>query len=234
MNYILPIIKKNNKKIILITTQWQIPQIEKSDLSLKCLNDENILFWISQNPIYENSNKYLGIPYGFHLDKINDYMKFLKENDNIDVMSKNNIENLPATVHSHLSDDHIRKKYSIFSNNTIRLHYKEYLQKILNSKFVISTEGDRKDTYRHYECIGLKAIPISNINYRSIFGENMIYSNAEDMVNMVKTGIVNEEYKVPNRDILLTQYWVDKINELIQIHKRNIYKISYSKSPIQS
>ena len=62
----------------------------------------------------------------------------------------------------------------------------------------------------------------------------MIYSNAEDMINKVKTGIVNEEYKVPNRDILLTQYWVDKINELIQIHKRNIYKISYSKSPIQS
>ena len=35
MNYILPIIKKNNKKIILITTQWYLPQIEKSDLSLK-------------------------------------------------------------------------------------------------------------------------------------------------------------------------------------------------------
>jgi hypothetical protein len=49
---------------------------------------------------------------------------------------------------------------------------------ILKSEFVISTLGDRDDYYRHYECI------VSNINdgYKDIFEENMVYSNANEMI----------------------------------------------------
>jgi hypothetical protein len=104
---------------------------------------------------------------------------------------------------------------------------------ILNVEFVISTSGDRDDCYRHYECIGLNAIPISNINggYKEIFEENMVYSNAEEMMNMIKYQTVNSNYTPPNKDILTISYWVCKINEklnLLQTDQNNFTKSDYS------
>jgi hypothetical protein len=114
--------------------------------------------------------------------------------------------------------------YDIFGKNSGNsLNYNEFLENILNSEFVISTTGDRDDCYRHYECIGLNAIPVSNINrnYKDIFDNNMVYSDAEEMVNMVHTNgqEMVSVYNPPNRDIITISYWVKKmrarINEII-------------------
>jgi len=113
--------------------------------------------------------------------------------------------------------------FDIFGKNSGKgnLNYSEFLRNILNAEFVISTSGDRDDCYRHYECIGLKAIPVSNINdgYKDIFGDSMIYSNAEEMISMVNTNIVNYNYKKPNIDILKISYWVCKIDQKIKLLK---------------
>ena len=88
------------------------------------------------------------------------------------------------------------------------------LNSILKSKFTISTSGDRDDCYRHYECIGLNSIPISNINYREIFGNNMIYSDIDNIIEMInETKIIgyNQSNNYINPDILLIDYWRDKI-----------------------
>ena len=113
--------------------------------------------------------------------------------------------------------------FDIFGNNGCRpLNYNQFLTNILNSKFVISTSGDRDDCYRHYECIWLNAIPISNINggYKDIFEENMIYSNADEMINMINSNIVNYNYKKPNRNILTISEWICKINKKINLLKK--------------
>ena len=220
---ILPIIIKNNIKVVIITSQWHLPQIERSHKTDHLLNNSNIILWISQNPIYTNNEKYMAFPYGIRHHYINDYINFIKSN-NINTNKNVKILNQYASTHTWLPSNHIRIMYDIFGKNSGKenINYTEFLTNILNSEFVISTSGDRDDCYRHYECIGLNAIPVSNITdgYKDIFGDNMIYSNAEEMINMINTNTVNYNYKKPNRDILTISYWVCKINEKINLLKK--------------
>ena len=217
-NNILPIIIKNNIKIVIITSQWHLPQIQRTHKTDELLNNSNIILWISQNPIYTNNEKYMAFPYGICHHNINKYVNFIKSN-NINTDKNIKILNQYASTHSHLPNNHIRKVFDIFGKNSGKgnINYTEFLTNILNAEFVISTSGDRDDCYRHYECIGLNAIPLSNISYgyKDIFGDNMIYTNAEEMIDMINKNIVNYEYKKPNRDMLTINYWVCKINQKI-------------------
>ena len=219
---ILPIIIKNNLKVVIITSQFHFPQIERNNKTDDLLNNSNILLWISQNPIYTNNEKYMAFPYGIRHHNINDYVNFINST-NINIDKNIKILNQHASIHACLPNDHIRKKFDIFGKNSGKgfVNYIEFLTNILNSEFVISTSGDRDDCYRHYECIGLNAIPISNINYgyKDIFEDNMVYSNAEEMKNMIDKNIVNHSYKKPNRDILTISYWVCKIIEKVILLK---------------
>jgi len=219
---ILPIIIKNHLKVVIITSQWHLPQIQRNNKTDDLLNKSNILLWISQNPIYTNNEKYMSFPYGICHNNINAYVNFINSN-NINIDKNIKILNQYASVHYHLPNNHIRKMFDIFGKNSGKgnVNYTEFLTNILNSEFVISTSGDRDDTYRHYECIGLNAIPVSNINYdyKDIFGDNMVYSNAEEMINMIDKNIVNYNYRKPNREILTISYWVCKINEKINLLK---------------
>jgi hypothetical protein len=219
---ILPIIIKNNVKVVIITSQWHIPQIKRNHKTDDLLNNSNIILWISQNPIYTNNEKYMAFPYGILHHNIKNYANFIKSN-NINTDKNIKILNQFASAQHNLPNNHIRKIFDIFGKNSgEKLNYKDFLTNILNSEFVISTTGDRDDCYRHYECIGLNAIPVSNINnggYQDIFGDNMVYSNAEEMINMINENMVNYNYKKPNRDILTISYWVCKIHEKINLLK---------------
>jgi hypothetical protein len=219
---ILPIIIKNNIKVVIITSQWHLPQIKKNHKTDDLLNNSNIILWISQNPIYTNNEKYMAFPYGICHKNINEYVNFINSN-NINTDKNIKILNQFARAHADLPNNHIRKMFDIFGKNSGKgnLNYSEFLRNILNAEFVISTSGDRDDCYRHYECIGLNAIPVSNINdgYKDIFGDSMIYSNAEEMISMVNTNIVNYNYKKPNIDILKISYWVCKIDQKIKLLK---------------
>ena len=218
---ILPIITSKNIKIILMTGQWHLPQINKNEKTEELLKNDNIFLWISQNPIYTNNEKYMAFPYGISHHTIERYIAFIQSN--ITNKKQLKILNQRANVHPHLPDNHIRKKYDIFGKDSgDKLDYCHFLKNISMSEFVISTTGDREDCYRHYECIGLNAIPISNVTeplYKDVFGENMIYSNANEMIDMVNNKIVNYEYQSPNKDILTIEYWKQKINERIDTLK---------------
>jgi hypothetical protein len=156
----------------------------------------------------------MAFPYGIYHNDINKYISYIKQND---IVKTSNITNLNASVHPHLPYNHIRRLYPIFGINSGRkMSYEEYLYNTSKSHFMISTAGDRDDCYRHYECIGLNTIPISNINYVEIFEDNMIYSNATDMINMIETNTVNHIYKKPNKDILTIKYWIGKIYKRIE------------------
>jgi len=215
---ILPIIIGNNIKIILITSQWQLPQIYRNNITDNLLNHKNIVLWISQNPIYENHDKYMAFPYGIRHHDLERYINYIRTiGDNYDKNKK--IINEYASTYSHLGKEHIRIKHEIFGKKSgNKMEYTEYLEKIRRAEYVISTSGDRDDCYRHYECIGLYAIPVSNISggYKEIFGENMIYSNAEEMINMINKNEVDKEYKRPNREILTISYWKGKIEERVR------------------
>lgn len=220
---ILPIITKNNIKVIIITSQFWLPQIHKSDKTDLILNHNHILLWISQNPIYMNHAKYMAFPYGLYHKTIDQYVNFIKSNC-MNTHKHIKILNQRSSPHPHLPDNHIRKKYDIFGiNSGPMFDYTEYLTNILNAEFVISTAGDRDDCYRHYESIGLNAIPISNITngYKEIFLENMVYSNGQDMVDMVNTQTINYTYRIPDKNVLIVDYWLQKINDRMNLLKTN-------------
>jgi len=73
---ILPNIQTN---IILITSQRELPQIHQSKKTDELLNHPKISLWISQNPIYPESNKYHPFPYGVDHKRIHTFYKKLFE-----------------------------------------------------------------------------------------------------------------------------------------------------------
>jgi len=226
-NSILPLI---NKKIIVITCQWQLPQLDKDNITDDFLIDDKIILWISQNPIYFNHHKYMSFPFGLDHKRVNDYFKFIKENYLLLDYKENYLYNSPMKIHKHLSDNHIRRN-PIFKSVETHLNYKEYLHNILKSKFVISTSGDRHDCYRHYEIIGLNAIPVSNINFVEIFQDNMIYTDINTMEKLIN-GEEIFNYKLVDKDILTVEYWKNKIkerkNKCLKFREENQIKIPFS------
>jgi hypothetical protein len=232
---VLPFLKKNNIKIILLTSQDHAPALTRSDMTDKCLNDENIILWISQNPIYCNHEKYMAFPYGIRQYSVAKYADFVRKKD---IKKSNTILNLRASAWGHLPDNHIRKKYDIFGKDSTTPTgptgvgaYDNFLNRISTTKFLISTGGDRDDCYRHYESIGLGAVPVSNIRYKEIFGDNMIYSDADEMVDMVTSGKVPYRYNRPNKEIITVRYWKHEINKRFNKVTRNPGYLKYCLQP---
>lgn len=199
---ILPNIKT---KIILITSQRNLPQIHQSTKTDELLNHPNILLWISQNPIYPESDKYHPFPFGIDHKKINIFCSKLFSINKKEIF----VNNL------YFSDTHPSRKSL---QKGPKYHPEKYYDTLKMSKFLISPIGDRDDCYRHYECIAFETIPISNIseNYKSIFGENMLYKNTKELRNIIESGKLKEKYSPPNRNLICLSYYVNIINEKLQ------------------
>lgn len=203
--FVTEILDKMNVKIILTTGQWHLPQLLPSPLTEKILGHPNILLWVSQNPIYPNSEKYMAFPYGIDYESLEAYSEALLS------LSRNN----KTTEISHLPLNHntnaCRQKLPVMP----RLPPKEFYERIADSKFIVSPIGDRHDTYRHYEAIGLGAIPMSNIDrlYRSIFGDSMYYCDIHEMIE----GKAPCNYIEPNRNLVCFQYHKDLVMKRIKM-----------------
>ena len=156
----------------------------------------------------------MAFPYGINHYQINMYIQFVKQY--VPNEKKIKILNQRSSCHGHLPSNHIRRQYPIFGTESgPSLAYWTFLENISNSEFVISTTGDREDCYRHYESIGLDAIPISNVtsNYQDIFDKSMVYSYAEEMIDMVQSQTIKHDYIPPNKDILTIDYWLYKLHD---------------------
>ncbi len=193
-------------KIILTTGQWHLPQIHKSDLTEKVLNHKNVLLWVSQNPIYENSSKYMAFPYGIESGHLGIYSDILKMSQTTKI---NNIATLPINNATNVC----RKKLPVLPSIST---YDFYIH-LKKAKFILSPIGDRDDCYRHYEAIGLGAIPISNAGhlYRSIFGNSMYYCNIDEMVTIMNTQYIDTEYTEPDKNLICFNYFADIVRKAI-------------------
>lgn len=208
LNAYLPNIKS---KFVLITGQWCLPGIKRNSYTDQLLEHSKILLWISQNPVYENNPKYMAFPYGIKHTALGVYASMLLYR-NIDKSNEILLTGLNRLTNI------CRLKLPIRDNVCIP----EFYENIAKSKFVISPIGDRDDCYRHYESIGLGAIPISNVSheYKAIFGKNMYYCDIEKMVDIVSNDKIDCEYIVPNRDLVCFDYYkdmvIDRINRIKQ------------------
>ena len=215
---ILPYIKQHNIKIILFTGKHELPQIKKSSLTDQILDCDQIILWISQNPIYVDHPKYFAFPFGLKPTtyKLQKYYKYYQKS-NVNKTIK--ISNMFQGTHGHLSNDHIRKKYKSILQ-TKKYNLDKYLQILHESEFTISTAGDREDCYRHYESILMNTIPISNISkdlYKPIFGNSMEFMTDDALINCIKNEHSCElNYRTPNRKIILLSYWKNQINKRLE------------------
>ena len=199
--FIVNFLPRINKKIILLTGQWEWPQVYKSEKTDYVLNHPNILLWISQNPIYQDHPKYMPFPYGIcHYNLINYAEQLLLENN-----KTKGIEYLPINN----GTNPCRSKLP----NLEAMKSEEFYKKMGEAEFLLSPIGDRDDCYRHYECIGLGTIPISNIGetYKPIFNENMYYCDIDKMVTILDTGVIDCSYSMPNRDLICYDYHRDMV-----------------------
>ena len=225
LDEVLPWLEITQTKIILITGQYHLPAFKKGILSEILLKHPNILLWICVEPIYDECEhrKFMAFPIGFCHTSIHLYMDFVKrelpDGPSTLIMDKSSIViNTPNSVHRHLPINHIRRTHSIFgAGSGARIPYEEYLTRILQAQFVMSPVGDRDDCHRHYESIGLGAIPISNMGttYLPIFPEGSIITKSPDEMSGIYTSQTlppGVEYHLPNSDILTCTYWIEKIN----------------------
>jgi len=204
LNKILPQLKNPIK---LITYQWHLPQIHKNDISDFVLNHPMIMKWYCQNPIYPLSEKYIPFPYG--IMKNSDMSTIIDE-----ILLNRNIKKDELLGNLWVSKKTNKSREILPDGN--KCNRDEYYNNISKYKFLLSPIGDRNDTYRHYESIGLGTIPVSNvsINYKFIFEDNMHYVNStEEMVELLNNNKpLEHKYKEPNRNLILTDYWVEKYN----------------------
>ena len=223
---ILPYLERNNIKIILITCQFHFPSLKRSFLTDNCINHPSIILWISQNPIYYNKPNYFPIPYGLDHRNLEVYISYIKKYGKQIVNKRKSIINLYSNAHpGHLSRNHFRTKYKNFlCDERKKLSYDDYVKEISNSKFLISPTGDREDCFRHYEAIGLGAIPISDAPknlYKDIFGRNMIFLKEKRIISIINSSSDDFDYYFPDSEILLNSYCINKINEKINSIIRN-------------
>jgi len=220
---VLPWLEITQTRIILITGQYTPPILKKGIISEILLKHPNILLWICEEPIYDECEhrKFMAFPIGFCHMSIQAYMDFVKHQTknkpSAPIWDKPSIViNTPNGVHRHLPINHIRRTHPIFgAESGARIPYEEYLTRILQAQFVMSPVGDRDDCHRHYESIGLGAIPISNLGttYLPIFPEdNIIKATPDEMNNILLSQSPPITYKIPSTDILTIDYWTVKIN----------------------
>jgi hypothetical protein len=206
--FIENILNKINKKIVLITGQWYGPQIIRDHKSNYVLNNSKILLWVSQNPIYVNSIKYLPIPYGVFPCSTEKYAKVLLNTFNSP--KSKNITHLPCNPNT----NECRKKLPYLKDIEIEDFYNE----MSKTKFLLSPIGDRDDCYRHTECIGMGTIPISNVGheYKQLFKSNMHYTDIDGMVAALSNNSIKSSSKV-DKNFICFDYHKDLIQERINL-----------------
>jgi hypothetical protein len=209
---ILPLIKK---KIVLITSQFEYEGFARTHLSDRVLEDPKIALWISTNPIYEPSERFMIFPAGFSPFNLSLYTNILL---NKEIIKTNEV------AHMHLASTNPCRE---LLPKVDRCSEEEFYDTIRKSKFIISPIGDRDDCYRHYECIGLKTIPISNVGeyYKGLFKDNMLYCDIQKMIEIIQTNEVNREYNEPDQNLISYEYHKDLVYDRIQsIRKTDIHQ----------
>jgi hypothetical protein len=91
-----------------------------------------------------------------------------------------------------------------------RLGLARYLLAVLRHQYVISPQGDRPDTYRHWESIALGAVPISDLapHWTELFGEHMVF--VEDLPKSLGDKLPAVTFR-PGTHLVSVRYWRDTL-----------------------
>ena len=161
----------------------------------------------------------MAFPYGIAHYNLEKYCQALLQYDS-NVEKGQNVTNLPMNNDT----NPCRSKFPVLPVMEVG----EFYKKISDSEFVLSPIGDRDDCYRHYECIGLGTVPISNVGsyYRAIFGDSMHYCDIDRMIEILDNEVVDTPYVAPNRDLICFDYYKDIVIRRILELKQKFGQVS--------
>ena len=111
-------------------------------------------------------------------------------------------------------DRHLFNDFMVEDCKNVNLFY-NLLQR---HKFCVSPIGQKEDCYRHLECTAFGCMPIVNGSERlkDLYGNNIILDTTSNMVNNLKYSNTNlYAYEMPNRDMCLTQFWRNRIQNTL-------------------
>lgn len=98
------------------------------------------------------------------------------------------------------------------------LPYKEFLRAIAKSHFVTSPSGDRPECHRHYEALGLGAIPITDLHplhYRHLEHGPIVYGVTRWNLTQLEHFIPLYQGRIVNRNMAFEEYWMESIDRIV-------------------
>ena len=102
------------------------------------------------------------------------------------------------------------------------LPYIDYLRRIARAHYVISPDGDHPDCNRHYESLGLGAIPITQLDarrYRHLQGAPVIFDNQDWDNQTLSKRLLASNSSVPNRvvnrNFAFEEFWMEYVERIV-------------------
>ncbi|KAL9178457.1 hypothetical protein ACHAXT_003787 [Thalassiosira profunda] len=93
----------------------------------------------------------------------------------------------------------------------------EYFEKMARSSYILSPNGDRPETYRHYEAIGLGVAPITELDpflYRHLSNSGAVFNNSDWSISSLESKLDPEP--TVTRNLIWEDYWVEWIESVVE------------------
>lgn len=204
----LPLIQK---PFVLITGKKALPTLLANSAVTELLQSDFLMRWFSQNQIYPDLD-IEPFPYGVHPQRCLAIWS-VSLIAGWRLFGRSEALYVPfARVHEHLGGEALASRVLLGSIMDEPVDHLLYLARLMRHRAAVSPSGDRKDTYRHYECVAMGTFPITDLDgkYRDLFGDNMIY-----LENFEQLDEQRVEYPKmrPDRKMIATRYWRRKVTQ---------------------
>jgi hypothetical protein len=93
-----------------------------------------------------------------------------------------------------------------------------HFRRMHESLYVISPDGDRPDCYRHYEAIGLGAMPITQMSqkyYRHFEGNVIFNQTTWNLTHLSETLAAPPNHPKVNRRLVFEEYWMEYVERIV-------------------
>lgn len=214
---------KNTIPFVVISTRWALmhpPQEDLEPIARNITSNQYVLHWFAQDiGTYtggqQHNAKVSSIPNGLKpalgvnskRNPIPLYREaFLyhlqKPNKTIDIF----VSHLGKTTTS---------RQDIPSGRDIPYH--DYLSQLGKSHYVLSPDGNHPDCHRHYEAIGLGAIPITQLDptlYSHLQEGLVVFNNSDWNVTSLKSKLPIPSPPV-NRNMVFEEYWMEYMERIV-------------------
>ena len=220
-------------RFLLMTGQWREPYltldptVDKRYLALKngkqittyILGHPLVAHWFVQNPHIVDA-KVSGIPYGVYHGTLVEYADALRKIDSVNKTAAMTLTYMSATHWSRAPLIAAAKKAGAMQATKADPHM--FYAQLAASQFVFSPVGDRPDCYRHWEAIGLGAVPICNCPhaFQGLYNRNMLFVAHEDfnVMTVLSETWAQSAYRSPNRRLVLVAHW----RQIFEVTRRSI------------